>query len=80
MNYLKVSFKNKNIIITGASEGLGFEIAKRFIENNANLIICSSNYKKIKSAFYRLNKDLKYYFLFLTHELLFAQTLMELMF
>ncbi len=61
MNYLKVSFKNKNIIITGASEGLGFEIAKRFIENNANLIICSSNYKKIKSAFYRLNKDLKYY-------------------
>lgn len=56
MNFLKLPFKNKNIIITGASEGLGFELAKKFVENYANLIICSSNKKRIKSAFLKLIK------------------------
>lgn len=66
MNFLTLPFKNKNIIITGASDGLGFELAKKFIENDANLIICSSNKKRIKSAYLKLIKikktDQKIYF------------------
>ena len=36
-------FKKKNILITGASQGLGLELAKYFYELDANLIICARN-------------------------------------
>jgi NAD(P)-dependent dehydrogenase (short-subunit alcohol dehydrogenase family) len=41
---------NKVAIITGASEGLGFEIAKKFIFEGANITICSRNKKNLKLA------------------------------
>lgn len=41
---------NKVAIITGASEGLGFEIAKKFILEGANITICSRNKKNLKLA------------------------------
>jgi len=53
---LQLSFKNKVILITGASKGLGFEISKSFLKKGANLIICSRNYFEIKKAFNKLNK------------------------
>lgn len=52
----KYDFKGKNIVITGASEGLGFETAKNFLKKNANLIICSSNKKKLSNAEIKLKK------------------------
>ncbi len=45
---------NKVAIITGASDGLGYEIAKRFILEGANITICSRNKKRLEIA----NKNL----------------------
>jgi len=39
----KTELKNKVIIITGANQGLGFEIAKSFAQLGSNLIICARN-------------------------------------
>jgi NAD(P)-dependent dehydrogenase (short-subunit alcohol dehydrogenase family) len=49
---------NKVAIITGASEGLGFEIAKKFILEGANITICSRNKKNLKLAEESLTKIL----------------------
>jgi len=54
-----VNLKNKNVIITGASRGIGFELSKCFIKNNANIIICSKNKRNIKNAFIKLKKLIK---------------------
>ncbi|SVB70292.1 uncharacterized protein METZ01_LOCUS223146, partial [marine metagenome] len=43
-------------IITGASEGLGFEIAKQFILQGASLCICSRDKRKISLAESELKK------------------------
>ena len=42
-------FKNKTILITGANQGLGYQIAKRFAIKNANLILCGRDKKKSNS-------------------------------
>ena len=49
-------FKNKTILITGANQGLGYQIAKRFAIKNANLILCGRDKKKNLIA----NKNIKY--------------------
>uniref|UniRef100_UPI004049EDA5 SDR family NAD(P)-dependent oxidoreductase n=1 Tax=Flavobacterium sp. TaxID=239 RepID=UPI004049EDA5 len=48
-------YKNKNIIITGASRGVGFEIACHFIKNGANVIGLSRGKGNIE------NKNYKHY-------------------
>ena len=40
-------FKNKNIIITGGTDGFGLEISKNFVNQGANIIICSRNKKRV---------------------------------
>ena len=42
--------KGKTAIITGASRGLGFEIAKLFAQNGANIVICSRSEKSAREA------------------------------
>ncbi len=42
--------ENKTIFITGSSSGIGFGLAKRFLEANNRVIICSKNIKKLKLA------------------------------
>ena len=49
-------FKNKTILITGANQGLGYQIAKRFAIKNANLILYGRDKKKNLIA----NKNIKY--------------------
>ena len=44
-----------NVIITGASKGLGFEIAKKFVQEGHNIAICSRNIIELIKA----SKDLK---------------------
>ena len=48
--------KDKVVIITGASKGLGYQIAKSYLKNGSNLMICSSNPHKIEKAYNKLKK------------------------
>ena len=45
-------FKDKIIIITGASSGLGVEIANYFSKQDAKIIVCARNLQKLKKNFY----------------------------
>ena len=42
----------KNVVITGSSRGIGFELAKLFNKNNFNVIALSRNYS--------INNDLQF--------------------
>lgn len=40
----------KTVVITGAARGLGFEMAKQFIKNNFNVVICDILEEKLGEA------------------------------
>ena len=43
-----VSFQNQTIVITGASQGLGAELAKKFATEQANLVLFARNRQKLE--------------------------------
>lgn len=43
-------FENKNVIVTGASKGIGYAVAKLFAERGANLLIVARDKKELESA------------------------------
>ncbi len=43
-------FKKKNVFITGSSSGIGFGLAKKYLDQGCEVIICSKNLKKLKLA------------------------------
>lgn len=57
MIQLEFSFTGKNVLITGGSIGLGFETAKLFVRNGANVIICSRNIKELETAAAKLSDE-----------------------
>ena len=46
----------KSVVITGSARGLGFEMAKVFLENNVNVIISDLNEENLKNAKKKLKK------------------------
>jgi NAD(P)-dependent dehydrogenase (short-subunit alcohol dehydrogenase family) len=46
--------KKQTIIVTGASSGIGFGIAKYFLERGDNVLINSSNAGKLQEAYFQL--------------------------
>ena len=49
--------KNKNIIITGASQGIGESITKKFFNKNSNVFLISRNKNKLETIKKQLSKD-----------------------
>ena len=49
----------KNIIITGASRGLGYAIAEIFAENGYDLFLTSVNESKLYKAVEELQKNIR---------------------
>jgi len=45
-----VRFKNKNIVITGGSSGIGLEMAREFIKEGAKVLITGRNEKRLNLA------------------------------
>src|SRR3984885_10440309 len=46
--------KKKTIIVTGASSGIGKEIARHFLENGDNVVINSTTGKKLEQVYKEL--------------------------
>lgn len=48
--------KNDTVLITGASQGLGYEFAKIFAQNKYNLVLVARNIEKLKNIAQELKK------------------------
>ena len=53
----KQKLVGKVALITGASQGLGYQITKRFANEGANLIICSRSKNEIKDVVSELSQN-----------------------
>ena len=57
MNKNIFNFKNRTALITGGAQGFGFDIAKRFLESGARVIIWDIDPKMIEKAEKDLNNS-----------------------
>ena len=55
MDKIKYDFKNRTALVTGGAQGFGFDIAKRFLESGAKVIIWDIDPKMIEKAVKDLN-------------------------
>jgi len=53
----KLEYKNKTVWITGASSGIGKELAKRFSKENANIILSSRNVSELENLKSEIETD-----------------------
>lgn len=52
------NFKNKTILITAGTKGIGLELANQFLQLNANVCICSRNKKNLNAAKLKFSKNI----------------------
>ena len=57
MEKIKFNFKSKTALITGGAQGFGYDIAKRFLESGAKVIIWDIDAKMIDKAQKDLNNS-----------------------
>ena len=57
MDKIKFSFENRTALITGGAQGFGFDIAKRFLESGAKVIIWDIDSKMLEKAVNDLNNS-----------------------
>lgn len=56
MGILEKSIKNKVVIVTGGTRGIGFATVKAFLENGARVVLCGSRKETVDKALAELNK------------------------
>lgn len=49
--------KDQTIIVTGGSSGMGFYMAKRFVEEGANVVITGRNLERLETAQKAISHD-----------------------
>jgi NAD(P)-dependent dehydrogenase (short-subunit alcohol dehydrogenase family) len=54
---MKFDFKNKTVVITGGSSGIGLNTADKFLKLGANVSICGRKIQKLKEAKNQLEKN-----------------------
>ena len=52
-----VSLRVNRVLVTGGSSGIGFEIAKKLIEEGCRVCICSRNPEHLKTAMEQINSN-----------------------
>ena len=52
---MEISFKGKNVVITGGSGGIGYTVSEEFVKSGANVMIIGSNAEKTDKAAKALN-------------------------
>ena len=57
MEKIKFNFKSRTALITGGAQGFGYDIAKRFLESGAKVIIWDIDTKMIDKAQKDLNNS-----------------------
>ena len=55
MNKINYNFKERTAVVTGGAQGFGFDIAKRFLDSGAKVIIWDIDHKMIEKAVKDLN-------------------------
>ena len=53
----KFDLNNKNAIVTGGAQGFGLDIAKRFLQSGAKVVLWDSDEKELKKASKLINDE-----------------------
>ena len=56
---MNLSLQNKVVLVTAASTGIGRAVAELFLQENCNVVICSSNTEKLKNAVAEIKEKFK---------------------
>ena len=54
---MNLNFKDKTVLITAGSKGIGLELANEFLKLEANVCICSRNKVNLKNAIKKISKN-----------------------
>lgn len=56
---MNLNLLNKVVLVTAASTGIGRAVAELFLQENCNVVICSSNTEKLKNTVAEIKKKFK---------------------